>query len=201
MTSQIPSHPVTPEALSRLTEDERPAFIRAAQYVAEERFPPLAVVADLVLMVQRLIAAQENPAEPPLEVRPGGAVVLRPDGGDVLVIAFAPDVPPERAAEVSHNLHHASGLKVIAVADVAAVKGWQPADAALPAVLHFADTWRELMSGLPDSYTCTLTCGEANAAADLYRALGDEDTAAFLLAAHAAYDEDGDEHYREAGRG
>lgn len=39
------------------------------------------------------------PAGPPLEVRPGGAVVLRPDGGEVLVIAFAPDVPPERAAE------------------------------------------------------------------------------------------------------
>ena len=71
----------------------------------------------------------------------------------------------------------------------------------LTAVSYFAETWRELLADLPDSYTCHLTCAEANAAADLYRALGDEDTAASLLAAHAAYDEDGDEHYREAGRG
>jgi hypothetical protein len=68
-------------------------------------------------------------------------------------------------------------------------------DAALPAVRYFADTWRELLTGMPDTYGCTYLCGEADAAAALYRALGDEGTAAAIITAHAAYDEDGDEHY------
>lgn len=55
MSSQIPYTPVTAEALERLTEDERASFTRAAQYVAEDSYPPIALVADLVLMVQRLI--------------------------------------------------------------------------------------------------------------------------------------------------
>jgi hypothetical protein len=71
------------------------------------------------------------PAPAAVEVPPDGARIARTgcDGG-VLVIAFAPSVPPDRIAEVSHNAHHASGLKVIAVADVAAVCAWHPHDAA-----------------------------------------------------------------------
>jgi cell division septum initiation protein DivIVA len=63
------------------------------------------------------------------------------------------------------------------------------------AARYFADTWSELLPSLPDSYGCELTCGEANAAADLYRSLSDDATAAAILAAHGAYDEEGDEHY------
>lgn len=63
------------------------------------------------------------------------------------------------------------------------------------AVTYFAETWQELMTGMPDDYRCTYTCGEANAAADLYRALGDDETAKAVIAAHAAYDEEGDQHY------
>lgn len=59
----------------------------------------------------------------------------------------------------------------------------------------FTGTWAELLPDLPDSYGCELNCAEANAAADLYRALGDDATAASILAAHAAYDEEGDQHY------
>jgi hypothetical protein len=69
------------------------------------------------------------------------------------------------------------------------------AEALESAVRHFADIWRETLTELPDAYMCTYTCTEANAAADLYRALGDEDTAAAIIAAHAAYDEEGDQHY------
>lgn len=60
---------------------------------------------------------------------------------------------------------------------------------------HFANVWAELLTSLPDSYGCEMNCAEANAAADLYRALGDEATAALVLAAHAEHDEEGDEHY------
>jgi hypothetical protein len=67
--------------------------------------------------------------------------------------------------------------------------------AKLAAAEHFADIWRETLPELPDAYMCTYNCTEANAAADLYRALGDEDTAAAIIANHAHYDEEGDEHY------
>lgn len=55
MSSQIPFKPLTPEALSRLTEDEQVSFTKALLCVAEDRIPPSSVLADLVEMVQRLI--------------------------------------------------------------------------------------------------------------------------------------------------
>lgn len=61
---------------------------------------------------------------------------------------------------------------------------------------YFADTWSELLIDLPDSYDCHMNCGEANAAADLYRALGDNGTAAAIIRAHAEHDEEGDEHWK-----
>lgn len=60
----------------------------------------------------------------------------------------------------------------------------------------FADTWLELFLSLPDDYDCTMTCLEADRAADLYRALGDEGTAEQIVKAHAAHDEPGDGHYQ-----
>jgi hypothetical protein len=60
---------------------------------------------------------------------------------------------------------------------------------------HFADVWAELFTSLPDTYGCEMNCPEANAAAALYRALGDEGTADLIIKAHAARDEEGDEHY------
>ena len=67
----------------------------------------------------------------------------------------------------------------------------------LAAVEHFAGIWRDTFPELPDAYDCTYTCAEANAAAGLYEALGDHGTAVAIIAAHAAYDDDSDEHYRE----
>jgi hypothetical protein len=66
----------------------------------------------------------------PVEVPQRDAVIVRTgcDGG-VLVLALAPEVGYGRAVEVADNLHKASGLKVIAVVDVAAVKAWHPHDA------------------------------------------------------------------------
>jgi hypothetical protein len=66
-----------------------------------------------------------------------------------------------------------------------------PAAATLEAaVRHFAEAWRELLPDLPDSYACHLTCGEANAAADLFRELGDDGTAEAILAAHMEHDDE-----------
>lgn len=70
----------------------------------------------------------------------------------------------------------------------------------LAAAEHFAGIWRDTLPEPPDAYMCTYTCAEANAAADLYRALGDEDTARAIIAAHAAYDEDEDVDQHWAGR-
>lgn len=62
------------------------------------------------------------------------------------------------------------------------------------AVQHFADIWRELLLDLPDNYSCTMTCTEAEAAAGLYRSLGDNSTADQIIKAHAEYDGPGDQH-------
>lgn len=56
MTSQIPFTPLTPEALDRLTLDERLAFLAATGAVGDDQKPSLEVVATLVLTVQRLIS-------------------------------------------------------------------------------------------------------------------------------------------------
>jgi hypothetical protein len=67
------------------------------------------------------------------------------------------------------------------------------------AVLHFTRTWRELMTMLPDSYGCSMNCPEANAAEELWLAAGDLSGAKSIAAAHAAHDEECDEHW-EAGQ-
>jgi len=65
------------------------------------------------------------------------------------------------------------------------------------AAAHFADIWAGLLRGeLADNYDCALTCPEANAAADLYRALGLDDWADDIIAAHAEHDTSQDQHYR-----
>ena len=65
---------------------------------------------------------------------------------------------------------------------------------------HFADTWAELLPNLPDDYECHMNCAEANAAAGLYWALGDDRTASAIIAEHARHDEDGDQHWKGDGR-
>lgn len=64
----------------------------------------------------------------------------------------------------------------------------------------FCETWTGLAQDLPDIYGCTLSCAEANVLADLYRATGDDGTADAVIAEHAAHDQPGDSHYREAAR-
>lgn len=54
----------------------------------------------------------------------------------------------------------------------------------------FAATWAELLWSLPDSYACHMTCAEANAAADLFRALGRDTDADAIIAAHIEHDDD-----------
>jgi hypothetical protein len=60
---------------------------------------------------------------------------------------------------------------------------------------YFAEVWSELPPSLPDSYGCEMSCSEADVAADLYRALGDEATADAIITAHAEHDVDGDAHW------
>lgn len=55
---------------------------------------------------------------------------------------------------------------------------------------HFAGEWAGLLTTLPDDYDCEMTCAEANAAAGLYRALGDDATAQAVITAHAEHDDD-----------
>lgn len=66
----------------------------------------------------------------------------------------------------------------------------------LSAVTAFAKWWKHLVPSLPDDYDCRMTCEEADTAAGLFRALGDDDTAASILSAHSIYDMPGDSHYQ-----
>lgn len=68
----------------------------------------------------------------------------------------------------------------------------------MSAVAEFAEVWGGLIETLPHDYGCTLTCGEAEAAAALFRAIGDEPTAGGILDAHADHDDRGDAHYKGA---
>lgn len=79
-----------------------------------------------------------------------------------------------------------------------------PDDTTVPAVSDsgiatvarlFCETWAELAVSLPDSYGCELNCAEADAMADLFRAVGQDATADAVIAAHAAYDQPDDSHY------
>jgi len=63
------------------------------------------------------------------------------------------------------------------------------------AASEFTAVWQHLLASLPDSYGCYMTCTEAEAAADLFRAAGDDATAAEIIAAHARYDQRGDLHF------
>lgn len=75
-------------------------------------------------------APAPDPAEVPAD---GGRIVRTGCEGGVLVIAFAPGVPPERIVKIADDTYEASGLKVIALADIAAVKAWHPHAAPAPA--------------------------------------------------------------------
>jgi hypothetical protein len=70
----------------------------------------------------------------------------------------------------------------------------EQASAIEAAARHLAETWSELLPDLPDSYSCEMNCPEAEAAAYLYRTLGDDATADAIIKAHAAYDEPGEMH-------
>lgn len=60
---------------------------------------------------------------------------------------------------------------------------------------RFVDTWEVLAESLPFDYGCTLTCSEAEALADLFRAFERPDSADALMRSHAEFDDPGDEHY------
>lgn len=59
----------------------------------------------------------------------------------------------------------------------------------------FVKGWGYLAIDLHTSYDCTMTCGEAEALADLFIAFGQEETAAEVLRLHTESDEPGDAHY------
>jgi hypothetical protein len=59
----------------------------------------------------------------------------------------------------------------------------------------FCATWRETFMVMPDDYGMTMQCDEAEAAADLYRALGRAGEAESLLDDHAEHDTEEDSHY------
>lgn len=83
----------------------------------------------------------------------GGLIVHAKPGG-TLVLAFAADVSPERAREVVDQIAAGSPeARVIALADVTAVRSWHPSDA--PAELRdaMAET-RELREQLGDLQDC-----------------------------------------------
>ena len=60
---------------------------------------------------------------------------------------------------------------------------------------EFTKVWGEIATCLPADYDCFLTCIEAEALADLFRAVGDDETADYIIAEHASGDDEGDAHY------
>jgi hypothetical protein len=91
--------------------------------------------------------------------------------------------------------HEINDVMEAADAYAAAQQPQSPPELATLRALHrvagyFADTWAELMAALPDDYGCEMNCAEANAAADLYRALGLDAGAAAIIAAHVEHDDD-----------
>jgi hypothetical protein len=65
----------------------------------------------------------------------------------------------------------------------------------------FAATWAELLWSLPDSYSCHMTCTEANVVTDLFRALGRDIDADAIIAAHMEHDDDYERETHEGERG
>jgi hypothetical protein len=114
----------------------------------------------------------------------GHGVLYLPDGGPVEDGVIASVTSSTVFVRFSGD-HHA--------------KSCRPADLTPTAefartVLHFTGTWGELMVDLPDVYGCEMNCPEANAAAGLWAAVGDEGTAMAIADAHAEHDDEGDEH-------
>ena len=94
-----------------------------------------------------------------------------------------------------HKPHHRTIGQDICVYDLDI---W-PCDAAQLAglyaeVLNFTTIWREPIVYNVDDYGCTMQCVEAEAAAGLWRAIGDEGTATALLLQHARHDTEEDQH-------
>lgn len=56
------------------------------------------------------------------------------------------------------------------------------------AAMHFAAEWGPLFASLPDAYWCTLTCAQANAAAELFEAVDDPETARKITTKHIRHD-------------
>jgi hypothetical protein len=98
---------------------------------------------------------------------------------------------PSRKSQIEADIATAI-REALAVTEQPDTSGQQdnPVAAIAVAAERFTAAWRELLPGLPDSYECHLTCAEANAAADLFDALLDGDTAAAIIAAHVAHDSD-----------
>ena len=65
----------------------------------------------------------------------------------------------------------------------------------MDAAEHFVEVWMGLAQNLPDDYGCQMTCGEADALADLFAAFGYTTDAAEIVRNHAAFDEPGDSHF------
>ncbi len=63
------------------------------------------------------------------------------------------------------------------------------------AAAAFLEAWAELLPSLPDDYACTLTCSEAESAADLLQAFGYLTEANSLMVAHIEHDQEGDAHW------
>jgi hypothetical protein len=61
--------------------------------------------------------------------------------------------------------------------------------------VNFTTVWQEVLPYTPDDYGFTMQCVEAEAAADLFRAVGDENMAESILDAHAVYDTEEDQHH------
>jgi hypothetical protein len=68
----------------------------------------------------------------------------------------------------------------------------------IKAALAFAEHWGALIESLPGGYHCHMTCEEAESAAELFKALGDESTAVAILDEHGSFDEEGDRHFSES---
>lgn len=60
---------------------------------------------------------------------------------------------------------------------------------------RFTQAWGDLASSLVDDYGCTMTCAEADALADVFRSVGEDNTAEAILESHARTDDAGDGHF------
>jgi hypothetical protein len=68
--------------------------------------------------------------------------------------------------------------------------------AAATAAWAFQDAWGPVFAAAHADVGLTITCLEADTAADLFRVFGDDDTADGLLDGHAVHDTEVDRHYQ-----